>query len=69
MNKIFLITGGNIGDRKKNIETAAVLIEEQIGRIVKSSKIYETDAWGITEQAPFYNQIHIVETEFSAKEV
>lgn len=69
MNKIYLITGGNIGDRKKNIETAAVLIEEQIGRIVKSSKIYETDAWGITEQAPFYNQIHIVETEFSAKEV
>lgn len=69
MNKIFLITGGNIGDRKKNLETAAVLIEKQIGKIIKSSQIYETDAWGITEQHSFYNQIHIVESRFSAFEV
>ncbi len=69
MNKIFLITGGNIGDRKKNLETAAALIEKEIGSIINSSKIYETDAWGITEQAAFYNQIHLIETEFSAKEV
>jgi 2-amino-4-hydroxy-6-hydroxymethyldihydropteridine diphosphokinase len=69
MNKIFLITGGNIGDRKKNLETAAGLIEKEIGSIINSSNIYETEAWGITEQAAFYNQIHIVKTEFSAKEV
>ncbi len=69
MNKIFLITGGNIGNRKKNLETAAVLIEKQIGRIIQSSKIYETDAWGITEQAAFYNQIHLVESKFSAEEI
>jgi 2-amino-4-hydroxy-6-hydroxymethyldihydropteridine diphosphokinase len=69
MNKIFLITGGNIGNRKKNLETAATLIQDQIGTIVKSSKIYETDAWGITDQPAFYNQVHIVESNFSAKEI
>jgi 2-amino-4-hydroxy-6-hydroxymethyldihydropteridine diphosphokinase len=69
MNRIFLITGGNIGNRKKNLKTAAVLIEKEIGKIIRSSKIYETDAWGITEQEAFYNQIHVVETEFSAKEI
>jgi len=69
MNKIFLITGGNIGNRKKNLKAAAALIQEQIGTIIKSSKIYETDAWGITDQPVFYNQIHIVESKFPAKEI
>jgi 2-amino-4-hydroxy-6-hydroxymethyldihydropteridine diphosphokinase len=69
MNKIILITGGNIGDRKKNLETAADLIQSRIGEIIKSSKIYETDAWGITNQDSFYNQVHVAETKFSAEEV
>lgn len=69
MNKIFLITGGNIGDRKKNLQTAANAIEENIGNISKSSSIYETEAWGNTDQASFYNQVHIVETELAAKEI
>ena len=69
MNNIFLITGGNIGDRKKNLKAALGLIESEIGKIIKSSKIYETDAWGITDQKSFYNQVHIVESDFSAQEV
>jgi 2-amino-4-hydroxy-6-hydroxymethyldihydropteridine diphosphokinase len=69
MNKIFLITGGNIGDRKRNLEAAARLIQSEIGKIIKSSKIYESDAWGIRGQNSFYNQVHEVETRFSAEEV
>ena len=69
MNQLFLITGGNIGDRKKNLENAAALIYERIGTVVKSSKIYETEAWGITDQPAFYNQVLVVESNFSAKEV
>jgi len=69
MNKVFLITGGNIGNRKKNLETAATLIEKHIGKIIKSSKIYETDAWGIKNQPTFYNQVLIVESKFPAQKV
>ncbi|HXR83223.1 MAG TPA: 2-amino-4-hydroxy-6-hydroxymethyldihydropteridine diphosphokinase [Hanamia sp.] len=69
MNKIFLITGGNIGDRRGNLQTAAALIQEQIGKIISSSKIYETEAWGIIDQDSFYNQVFIVESNFSAGEV
>ena len=69
MNKVFLITGGNIGNRKKNLKTAAALIGKQTGKIIKSSKIYETDAWGITDQPSFYNQIHILESKLSAQEI
>lgn len=69
MNKVFLITGGNIGDRKKNLKLAAKSIEKNIGHIVKSSSIYETEAWGNTDQASFYNQVHFVETEWAAKQI
>ena len=69
MNKLFLITGGNIGDRKKNLETAASLIKEHVGKITKLSKIYETEAWGIRDQHAFYNQVLVVESKFSAREI
>ena len=69
MNKVFIITGGNIGDRMKNLETAEKMIEEQIGHIIQTSKIYETEAWGINDQPSFYNQVLIVETNFSADKV
>lgn len=69
MNKVFLITGGNIGDRKKNLQIAANSIEENIGHIIKSSSIYETEAWGNTNQHAFYNQVHIVESNHTAEEI
>ena len=69
MNRIFLITGGNIGDRKKSLKVAAALVEKRIGKIIRSSKIYETDAWGIMNQPSFYNQVLIVESDFSANKV
>ena len=65
MNYTYLITGGNIGDKKKNLEKAATFIEKKIGHILKSSAIYETAAWGNTDQASFYNQVHFVETLLS----
>ena len=65
MNKAYLITGGNIGDRKKNLNLAAGFIEERIGDILKSSLLYETAAWGNTDQPSFYNQVHLIKTSLS----
>jgi len=53
----------------KNLETAEKMIEEQIGHIIQTSKIYETEAWGINDQPSFYNQVLIVETNFSSDKV
>ena len=69
MNQLILITGGNMGDRKKNLETAAELIKKQIGKIIKSSGIYQTDAWGNTNQPAFYNQVHLVESKLAAEKI
>lgn len=68
-NTVFLITGGNIGDRRQNLQRATKLIAERIGTIEKSSGIYETEAWGITDQPAFYNQVHIVKTKLPARKV
>ena len=69
MNQTYLITGGNIGDRRSHLEEAAAYIENTIGHISKSSGIYETSAWGNTDQPSFYNQVHFVETALLAEEV
>jgi 2-amino-4-hydroxy-6-hydroxymethyldihydropteridine diphosphokinase len=69
MNKIFLIVGGNLGNRKKNLQTAATFIDEQIGAIIQSSKIYETEPWGLTDQPAFYNQIHLVKSKLNAQTI
>lgn len=69
MNKVFLITGGNIGNKKNNLEKARILIEELIGKIINNSSIYETDAWGNNDQPSFYNEVLLVESELSANEI
>ncbi len=56
MNKVYLLTGGNVGNRQDYLEHAAGEIEAGLGKIVKKSALYETAAWGKTDQGPFLNQ-------------
>jgi len=66
MNSVYLLTGGNLGDRNKNLSKATVLIEQDVGEIVKKSSIYETASWGINDQPDFLNMVLLVKTNFSA---
>jgi 2-amino-4-hydroxy-6-hydroxymethyldihydropteridine diphosphokinase len=66
MNKAYLLTGGNTGDRIYYLETAKQLISQHCGEILKSSPIYETAAWGMTDQQDFLNQVLFIETKFEA---
>src|SRR5689334_11033299 len=63
MNKAYLLIGGNVGDRHKNLEQAVQLVEGQAGKVAERSSIYETAAWGKEDQPPFLNQVLHVETE------
>ncbi len=69
MNSVFLIVGGNLGNRKKNLQTAATFIDEQVGTIIQSSKIYETEPWGLSDQPAFYNQVHLVKSKLGAQTI
>lgn len=46
MNVVFLGLGGNIGDREAYLERTRTYLEKECGLILKTSKIYETAAWG-----------------------
>lgn len=69
MNIAYLMIGGNLGDRLANLKNAIQKIELHCGEIISSSGIYETAAWGFTEQPPFFNQALQVETALSATEL
>jgi 2-amino-4-hydroxy-6-hydroxymethyldihydropteridine diphosphokinase len=56
MNKVYLLTGGNVGNRQQYLQESARLIEAGCGKISNRSGIYETAAWGKTDQAAFLNQ-------------
>jgi 2-amino-4-hydroxy-6-hydroxymethyldihydropteridine diphosphokinase len=65
MNQVYLLIGGNIGDRLVNLENARNSIAVSCGPIRQASSIYETEAWGLKEQPAFYNQALCIETELS----
>ena len=66
MNVAYLLTGGNTGNRRQYLQSAAEAIKKNCGTILKKSAIYETDAWGITEQNKFLNQALKISTPLSA---
>lgn len=69
MNKVYLLIGGNMGDRLANIQSAQLLIAQNAGTIIETSSIYETEAWGLKEQPAFLNQALLIATELSAQDL
>lgn len=69
MNIVYISFGSNIGDRKKAIEAALDLINQNQMKITKRSKIYETEPYGYTDQPIFLNGAVEVETELNCREV
>ena len=69
MSTAYLLIGGNLGDRKKNLLTAISLINEQCGPLTRSSSVYETEAWGKTDQPSFLNQALEITTSFNARQL
>jgi 2-amino-4-hydroxy-6-hydroxymethyldihydropteridine diphosphokinase len=64
-HKVYLGLGSNLGNREENLQTARNFIQEKLGIISSQSSIYETAAWGITQQNAFLNQVVEVETSYS----
>ncbi len=67
MRTAYLLIGGNLGNRKENLAKAVSLINEQCGSLTRSSSIYETEAWGNTDQPSFLNQALEISTSLTAR--
>lgn len=62
MKRVFLGLGTNLGDREANLKVALCRIAENIGKIIKTSSVYETEPWGFTAENLFLNMVVEVET-------
>ena len=69
MNTAYLLTGGNMGDREKNLAKARELVDKNCGTIIHASSVYETAAWGKTDQLSFLNQALIIHTSLHAEQL
>lgn len=65
----YLLLGGNLGDRVANLKKAIELLNDKVGGVLSVSSLYETAAWGKTDQPAFLNQAVALQTRLSALEV
>lgn len=68
-HSVFLLLGTNLGDRKKNLTIARNAIELAVGPLTNASAVYETAAWGKTNQPEFLNQAVEVQTMLPPEKV
>ncbi|HTK19019.1 MAG TPA: 2-amino-4-hydroxy-6-hydroxymethyldihydropteridine diphosphokinase [Mucilaginibacter sp.] len=69
MIDVFLLLGSNLGDREAYLLKAIDLIDTELGKVSQKSSIYETGAWGKTDEPNYLNQVVQVKTMLSAQQV
>ena len=68
MSPLYLLIGGNQGNRQQIINNATNLIQQRIGFVAVSSHIYETEPWGDFQDPntqPFLNIALLVPTNLT----
>lgn len=69
MAKLFLLLGGNLGNKEEIFRSARRRLAEELGAIVQTSSVYETEPWGFESEDLFWNQVLAIETSLSPEEV
>ncbi len=68
MTIIYLLLGSNQNNPAKQLAKASLAITKHIGAIQRTSGIYQTAAWGNTNQPDFLNQVVIAETALTPEQ-
>ena len=61
----YLLLGSNLGDRTALLQVARTQLATTVGKIIATSALYETAAWGREDQPAFLNQALAVRTALS----
>jgi len=69
MTRLYILLGGNLGDKQKVFSDARALLLEQVGEITALSAIYETEPWGFESTDYFWNQVLEISTALSPEEL
>ena len=66
---VYLALGSNVGDRAGWLEKGIVEISKNAGLVTKRSSVYQTAAWGKTDQPAFLNCVIELITERTPEEL
>lgn len=69
MIKLYILLGGNLGDKQKFFSEARTRLSQHVGTITNQSAIYETEPWGFESDDIFWNQVLEISTALSPKKV
>ncbi len=69
MTKLYLLLGGNLGDKEKVFTEARTNLNNLVGKISARSAVYETEPWGFQSTDLFWNQVLEIATNLSPEEV
>jgi len=65
MNTAYILAGTNLGNRLAQLQQAKEHIAATAGNVIATSSIYQTAAWGVTDQPDFLNIVFVVETSLA----
>lgn len=67
--KAFLGLGSNLGDRAHYLEEAVTALCSPVLKIEATSRIYETEPWGLLDQPLYWNLVIKIETSLEPLEL
>jgi 2-amino-4-hydroxy-6-hydroxymethyldihydropteridine diphosphokinase len=65
----YLGLGSNLGRRDRHLSAARRRLRQKGARILRQSRVIETEPWGVTDQPRFLNQVLEVEWEGSPRQL
>jgi 2-amino-4-hydroxy-6-hydroxymethyldihydropteridine diphosphokinase len=68
VNNYTLLIGSNMGNKQALIQDACLQLALLLGKVKAQSSLYQTEAWGNTEQESFLNQAIVVESHYDPHE-
>ena len=57
MTLAYIGLGSNLGTRARNLSAARRRLRQKGARILRQSRVIETEPWGVTDQPRFLNQV------------
>lgn len=69
MTVAYLGLGSNLGRRTRNLSAARRRLRQKGARILRQSRVIETEPWGVTDQPSFLNQVIEVEWKGSPRQL
>jgi 2-amino-4-hydroxy-6-hydroxymethyldihydropteridine diphosphokinase len=66
---VYVGLGSNLGTRRRNLSAARRRLRQKGARVLRQSRVIETEPWGVVDQPRFLNQVVEVEWEGTPREL